>query len=204
MPNDATVFLVDDDPGALDSLQFLLKSNGFSVETFSSPREFLNSYDADRPGCLVLDLRMPEMDGLALQERLRSRETQLPIIFVTGHGDVPHCAQAIKAGAIDFLEKPVRSDVILDRVRCALETDQRNRRVQATHPEITACIARLTPREKEMMGFLLRGEDMKTIAGKLDIGIQTVAKHRTRVLDKMQVWNEAELVRLLMDYPLEG
>ena len=147
---------------------------------------------------------MPEMDGLALQERLLSREPRLPILFVTGHGDVPHCAQALKAGALDFLEKPVRSDIILDRVRYALETDQRNRRVKATHPEITARIAQLTPREKEMMVFLLRGEDMKTISGKLDIGIQTVAKHRTRVLDKMQVRNEAELVRLLRDYPLEG
>ena len=204
MSTDATVFLVDDDPAALDSLQFLLKSNGFAVETFSSAREFLKSHDSDRPGCLVLDLRMPEMDGLALQERLSSQKTRLPIIFVTGHGDVLQCAQAFKAGALDFLEKPVRREVILDRVRQALETDQRNRRVQATHPEIAACIALLTPREKEMMGFLIKGEGMKTIAGKLDIGIQTVAKHRTRVLEKMQVRNEAELVQLLRDYPLDG
>ena len=204
MPTDATVFLVDDDPAALDSLRFLLESNGIAVETFTSPRDFLNSHDSDRPGCLVLDLCMPEIDGLALQQRLLSRETRIPILFVTGHGDVPHCAQALKAGALDFLEKPVRSDVILDRVRYALETDQRNRRVKATHPEITTRVMQLTPREKEMMGFLLRGEDMKTISGKLDIGIQTVAKHRTRVLDKMQVRNEAELVRLFKDYPMEG
>ena len=204
MPTDATVFLVDDDPAALDSLRFLLESNGIAVETFTSPRDFLNSHDSDRPGCLVLDLCMPEMDGLALQERLLSRETRIPILFVTGHGDVPHCAQALKAGALDFLEKPVRSDVILDRVRYALETDQRNRRIKATHPEITSRVMQLTPREKEMMGFLLRGEDMKTISGKLDIGIQTVAKHRTRVLDKMQVRNEAELVRLFRDYPMDG
>ena len=204
MPTDATVFLVDDDPAALDSLRFLLESNGIAVETFTSPRDFLNSHDSDRPGCLVLDLCMPEIDGLALQQRLLSRETRIPILFVTGHGDVPHCAQALKAGALDFLEKPVRSDVILDRVRYALETDQRNRRVKATHPEITTRVMQLTPREKEMMGFLLRGEDMKTISGKLDIGIQTVAKHRTRVLDKMQVRNEAELVRLFKDYPMDG
>ncbi|MGO9113963.1 MAG: response regulator transcription factor [Thermoguttaceae bacterium] len=204
MPTDATVFLVDDDPAALDSIQFLLKSNGFSVEPFSSASEFLKSYDPNRPGCLVLDLCMPEMDGLALPERLLSREPRLPILFVTGHGDVPHCAQALKAGAVDFLEKPVRSDIILDRVRYALEVDQRNHRVKAMHPEIAARIAQLTPREKETMVFLLRGEDMKTISGKLDIGIQTVAKHRTRVLDKMQVRNEAELVRLLRDYPVEG
>ncbi len=204
MPTDATVFLVDDDPAALDSIQFLLKSNGFSVEPFSSASEFLKFYDPNRPGCLVLDLCMPEMDGLALQERLLSREPRLPILFVTGHGDVPHCAQALKAGALDFLEKPVRSDIILDRVRYALEMDQRNRRLKAAHPEITARIAQLTPREREMMVFLLRGEDIKTISVKLDIGIQTVAKHRTRVLDKMQVRNEAELVRLLRDYPVEG
>jgi two-component system, LuxR family, response regulator FixJ len=133
-----------------------------------------------------------------------SRETRLPIIFVTGHGDVPHCAQALKAGALDFLEKPVRREVILERVRCALETDQRNRRVKSTHPEITARITLLTPREREMMDLLLLGMDMKKIAAGLDIGIQTVAKHRTRVLDKMQVQNEAELVRLLGDYPLKG
>lgn len=203
MPTDATVFLVDDDPGVLDSLRFFLESNGFCVETFSSPRDFLSSYDSNRPGCLVLDLCMPEMDGLALQQRLLSREPRLPIIFVTGHGNVPHCVQALKAGAVDFLEKPVRHEVILDRIRCALETDQRDRRVRTTHPEITAHIVLLTPREREMMGFLLNGEDMKTIAGKLDIGIQTVAKHRTRVLDKMQVRNEAELVRLLKDFPLK-
>jgi two-component system, LuxR family, response regulator FixJ len=204
MSSDATVFLVDDDRAALDSLRFLLESNGFSVETFSSPREFLDSYDPNRPGCLVLDLCMPEMDGLALQGRVLSQEPRLPIIFVTGHGDVQHCAQAFKAGAIDFLEKPVRHEAIVERVRQALEMDQRNRRVRATHPEITACIALLTPREKEMMSFLLRGEDMKSISGKLEIGIQTVAKHRTRVLDKMQVRNEAELVRLLRDFPWEG
>jgi len=204
MSTDATVFLVDDDPGVLDSLQFLLKSNGFSVETFTSARDFLNSYDTDRPGCLVLDLSMPEMDGLALQDRLLHREPRLPIIFVTGHGDVPQCVQALKAGALDFLEKPVRSSVILERVRYALEADQRNRRVQTTHPEITARIALLTPRQKEMMGFLLTGEDMKTISRKLEISIQTVAKHRTRVLDKLQVRNEAELVRLLINYPLDG
>ena len=204
MPTDATVFLVDDDPAALDSLRFLLESNGIAVETFTSPRDFLNSHNSNRPGCLVLDLCMPEIDGLALQQRLLSRETRIPILFVTGHGDVPHCVQALKAGALDFLEKPVRSDVILERVRYALETDQRNRRVRTTHPEITARMALLTPREREMMGFLLNGEDMKTISGKLDIGIQTVAKHRTRVLDKMQVRNEAELVRLFKDYPLEG
>jgi two-component system, LuxR family, response regulator FixJ len=203
MPTDTTVFLVDDDPAALDSLQFLLRSNGFAVESFSSANEFLKSYDSDRPGCLVLDLCMPEMDGLALQECLLSREWRIPIIFVTGHGDVPHCVQALKAGAVDFLEKPVRREVILDRVRRALETDQRNRRVKAKHPEIATCIAQLTPREKEMMGFLIRGEGMKTIAGKLGIGIQTVAKHRTRALNKMQVRNEAELVRLLRDYPQE-
>ncbi len=110
----------------------------------------------------------------------------------------------MKAGAVDFLEKPVLPNVILDRVRHALEMDQRSRRVRAGQPEISARIAQLTQRENEMMGFLLRGEDMKTIAGKLDIGIQTVAKHRTRVLEKMRVRNEAELVRLLRDYPLEG
>jgi two-component system, LuxR family, response regulator FixJ len=204
MSDKATVFLVDDDPGALASLGFLLESNGFVVRTFSSAHDFLGRVAPDQSGCLVLDLRMPEMDGLALQGNLRARGTSLPIIFVTGHGDVPHCVQALKAGAVDFLEKPVSRQVILDRVRQALEVDQRNRRVRAKFPEITARIALLTPREKEMMGFLLRAEDVKTIAGRLDIGIQTVAKHRSRVLDKMQVRNEAELVRLLKDYPLEG
>ena len=203
MSTDATVFLVDDDPGALGSLRFLLESNGFSVETFFSASEFLNSCNSDRPGCLVLDLCMPEMDGLELQERLLSREPRLPIIFVTGHGDVPHCAQALKAGAVDFLEKPVSCPVILERVRSALETDQQNRRIQVAQPEITVRIAQLTSREKEILRFLLKGESIKTIAAKLDIGIQTVAKHRARTLEKMQVQNEVELVRLFRNDSLE-
>ena len=199
----ATVFVVDDDPGIREAMRGLLESTGLVVETYSSAAEYLGAYNPNRPGCLVLDLRMPEIDGLELQRRLIAHGPHPPIVFVTAYGDVSQCAEAMKGGAVDFLRKPTDGPKLLDAVRRALERDQRRHRVEATHPQIAARLARLTPREREVMLLLLDGDDMKTIAGRLSIGIQTVAKHRTRVLAKMQVRNEAELVRLLEGYALE-
>jgi len=202
--SDATVYVVDDDPGSLRSTRWLLESVGLSVETYSSAREFLAAYDPGRPGCLLLDLRMPEMDGLDLQKELASRGAHPPIIFVTGYGDVPKCAEAMKTGAIDFLEKPADDKKILSLVRLAMEEGRRRRFAEASSPEITVRIQRLTPREREVMKLLYAGEAMKAIAAKLGISVQTVAKHRTRVLEKMEVSGEAELARILAAHQPEG
>lgn len=202
MNRDATVFVVDDDPGALRSMCWLLESEGFSVEAYSSARGFLAAYDPDHPCCLVLDLRMPEVDGLELQKQLACRGAHAPIIFVSGHGDVPKCAEAMKAGAVDFLEKPADDQKILGLIHQALEKDRRRRRLEAGRPEIAARIRRLTPREHETMLRMLDGGEIKEIAAGFGTSFQTVAKHRARVLAKMEVHNEAELVRLLGDFPL--
>jgi two-component system, LuxR family, response regulator FixJ len=200
---DATVFLVDDDSESLRSLRWLLESEGLVVETYLSGKAFLEAYDPHRPGCLLLDLRMPEMDGLDLQKRIVSLGPHPPIIFVSGHGDVAKCAEAMKAGAVDFLEKPANDAKVLAIVQHALEKDRRRRSIEAPHPDIAARLARLTPRERETMHFMLEGDATKRIASRLGVGNQTAAKHRARVLGKMGVGNEAELVWLLKDYPLE-
>jgi len=199
---ESTVFVVDDDETALASMRWLLESDGLAAETFSSAKEFLLSDGPDRPGCLVLDLRMPGMDGLMLQEKLSERGTHLPIIFVSGCGNVSQCAKAMKNGAVDFLEKPVDDGKMVRLVRQALEEDRQRRLADARAAEIAARIARLTPREHEVMHLLHEGDAIKTIAARFHISFQTAAKHRSRVLAKLDVNNEAALVRLLANYPL--
>lgn len=198
--NSATVFVVDGDSGARKSMKWLLESYGISVETYSSGPDFLNAYDPSHPGCLLLDLRMPNMDGLELQKRLALRNAYLQVIFMSGHGDVPHCADAMKAGAVDFLEKPADDKLVLRIVRRALAKDQHRRNVLASRSETEDRINRLTPREREVMCLLYEGEAMKNIAGRFGISIQTVAKHRTKVLEKLQIRNEADLARMLDNY----
>jgi len=193
-----TVFLVDDDPGARDSMRYLLESDGLAVRAFSSAREFLDAYDPGRPGCLVLDVRMPELDGLELQQKLGARGDHLPIIFVTGYGNVPTCARAMKAGAIDFLEKPVDHDTLLSLVYKGLDQDVARHEQKRQRQEVDRRIASLTEREREVMQFLYQGKSLKQIAVRLGISVQTAAKHRIKVLRKLNVDGETELVRLLM------
>jgi len=197
MRTGTTVFLVDDDPAALDSLRWLMETRGFSVEAYCSASDYLDAYDPHKPGCLVLDVRMPEMDGLALQEKLVAIGERIPIIFVTAHGDVASSVQAMKAGAIDFLEKPVDDEVLLKLVQNALEKDSLRRHQEPQKAEIEMRIQRLSPREREVMELLYAGKSMKRIAIEFGITAQTVAKHRTRVLEKMKVAGDTELVRLL-------
>lgn len=193
-----TVFIVDDDPDALDSLHWLLKSVGLRTETFTSPAAFLREYDPQRPGCVVLDLRMPEMSGLDVQLELLNRGAETPVIIVTGHGDVLMCATAFKAGAVDFIEKPANHQLLLSHIQRAIEQDQRRRESRRGALDLQSRLELLTPREREVMDLLVTGYTLKRIAGELGISAQTAAKHRSRVLVKMQVSTDVELARLVL------
>ena len=197
------VFVVDDDPSALKATCFLIESYGLSAVGYSSAREFLDAYDPAQPGCLVLDMRMPGMTGLELQRRLAESGATLPIIMISGHGDVASCAQAFRAGAIDFLEKPVSDDVLLVRLKEAIARDAKTRRARQANPQFFARLAHLTPREREVMELVAQGLTMKQIAMEFGISIQTASKHRIRLLEKLGVANDIELVRTLMNTPAD-
>lgn len=194
--NKPTVFVVDDDPGVLDSLRFLLMSVGIDAETYSSAHEFLEAYDPDKPGCLVLDVRMPGMSGLELQQELVSRGSPLPIIFLTAHADVPMAVTAVKRGAADFLQKPFRDQQLIDKIQHAIDENARLREELADHNQIAARIASLTPREKEIMALVIEGKPNKVIANELGVSQRTVEIHRARVMEKMQAASLAQLVQM--------
>jgi FixJ family two-component response regulator len=190
-----TVFLIDDAAPVRDALSRLLRAHRFAVAAFASPKEFLEHHNPDRPGCLVLDLKM-RGNGFGLQRTLQEKGSPLPIIFLTGHGDVPKSVQALKGGASDFLTKPVNDEDLLAAVRVAIERDRVLRREQAELTEIRARLATLTPREREVLEFVVAGKLNKQIAGDLGTVEQTVKVHRARVMEKMRVQSVAELVRL--------
>jgi len=193
-----TVFIIDDDPDALDSLRCLLRSVGLPAEPYSQPSQFLQSYDPSRPGCIVLDVRMPEMSGLELQQELVRRGSPPPIIVVTGHADVPVCTTAFRAGAFDFIEKPANHQLLLGRIQRAIERDAAERRARGAAPQYLARRELLTPREREVLELIVSGQTLKQIATTLEISVQTASKHRTRVLEKMRVSTDVELVRLVL------
>lgn len=195
MTTEATIFLVDDDESLRDALVWLLESVELTVENFASADEFLKSFDPSRPGCLVVDIRMPGMSGLELQKQLRDTGVEIPVIIITGHGDVPMCVQAFQHGAFSFLEKPINHQKFLDEIQRAIAHDLETRH-QST--SLTPKLEILSPREREVMDLIAAGSSMKQIASKLVISIQTCSKHRARVLEKMQVTNDVELVRLLL------
>jgi len=203
MKTEGTVFVVDDDPGVQRSIRWLLESDGLDVQTHDTATDFLDEYDPERPGCLVLDMRMPGMDGLQLQERLVADGECPPIIFVTGYGDVPTSVRAMKRGAVDFLEKPITEKVFLKLVHQAIDRDLRRHRMEDRRREIRSRIERLTPREREVMRGLLEGIPTKRIAADLGISVKTASKHRSRVFQKLRVESAAELVRLLSDHSLQ-
>ena len=196
--DDQTIFVVDDDEAVRDSLGALLESAGFEVETFSSGADFLDRLDPKRGGCIVLDVRMPGLSGLEIQEKLTEKRITLPVIIITGHGDVPIAVQAIKAGAMDFIEKPFGDDVILESVGRALERARRNKRDASSAVEIEARMARLTPRERDVLEQLVIGNPNKIIAHKLGISPRTVEIHRARVIEKMEARSLSHLVRLAL------
>jgi two-component system response regulator FixJ len=194
-----TVFVVDDDAAVRDALRFLMRSVGLTAETFTSATEFLDAYRDDRPGCLVLDIRMPGMTGLELQEKLVERRSILPIIFITGHGDVPMAVEAMQAGAHGFIQKPFREQDLLDSINEALQKDAANRVALGELAAIRTRLASLTPREREVMDLVVHGKANKVIAGDLDLSQRTVEIHRARVMEKMEASSLAHLVRMALE-----
>jgi FixJ family two-component response regulator len=190
------VFVIDDDPSMRRSLEGLLRSVGHEVRLFSSAPEFLQAVRSDAPGCLVLDVRLPGMSGLAFQQELTKAGFALPIIFVTGHGDVPMTVRAMKAGAIEFLTKPFDDQVLLDAVHAALERDRARRRDDASQAALRTHYSELTDRERQVMGHVVAGWVNKRIAAELGLSVVTVKVHRGQVMRKMQAKSVAELVRM--------
>lgn len=194
--DDQTVFVVDDDAAVRDALGWLIKSVGLKVETFGSAQEFLEKLNPKRAGCVVLDVRMPGMSGLELQERLTQDKVTLPVIIVTGHGDVPMAVRAVKSGAFDFIEKPFNDQVLLDRIQQALKRFVETRKTEEQRSDVDARLRSLTPREREVLGMVVSGNPNKVIASQLGISCRTVEIHRGRVMEKMRASSLSELVRM--------
>lgn len=195
----STVFLVDDDESVRTSLSRALKKRGFPVLTFESALRFLDEYDPDLPGCLVLDYELPGLDGLELQKRLVKDGVAIPIIFISGHGGVPESVQAMKAGAVDFLEKPFRQHLLVECIETAFAKDLANRASEETRRAARAKYDQLTAREKEIAQFMIANPSntsSKDIGRELDISPRTVDHHRARILEKMDIRSVAELIDL--------
>ena len=199
-----TVFVVDDDQAIRSSLKWLIESVAMQVKTFDSANTFIENYYPGRSGCLLLDVRMPGMSGLELQEYLTEHGINIPVIIITGHGDVPMAIRAMKAGAVDFIEKPFNDELLLESIRHALALDQQQRDKQTQKAEIATRLARLTPREHEVMEMVTGGKANKEIASALGVSAKTVEAHRARVMEKMQAHSLAELVRMAMLANLGG
>jgi FixJ family two-component response regulator len=203
-PPSSTVFVVDDYAPVRSAVSRLLRAAGFAVAAFASPEKFLAQYDPHTPGCLVLDLDMPAVHGLELQRILATKGSVLPIIFLTGHGDIPKSVQAMKRGASDFLTKPVNDKDLLAAVRVAIERDALARREQAKLSEICARLDTLTPREREVLEHVVAGKSNKQTAGDLGVTEATIKMHRARVMAKMKVQAVADLVRLAERCGIKG
>lgn len=195
----ATVFVVDDDEGVRNSLRFLLKSVGLASRTLASASEFLATYKISQPGCLVLDVRMPGLSGLELQQQLNRLGAVIPVIFITGHGDIPMAVEAMQHGAFDFLQKPFRDQDLIDRIQRALERDRRNRAALTEHAKIRERLDSLTPREREVLTLMMRGMPNKVMAAELGVSQRTVEIHRARVMEKSGAGSLAQLVRMVLD-----
>jgi FixJ family two-component response regulator len=190
------VFVVDDDASMRESLKNLIRSVGLRVETLPSAQEFLRAKRGDEPGCLILDVRMPGLSGLDLQKRMAEADVDLPIIFLTGHGDIPMSVRAMKAGAVEFLTKPVREQDLLDAVQQALERDRAVRNQRMKLEGLRERFDSLTPKERDVMGKVVAGLLNKQIAGELGTSETTVKVHRHQVMEKMKATSLAELVRM--------
>ena len=193
---DPIVFVVDDDPLILDGLRSLIKSVGLHVETFGSSREFMQRRPSDAPGCLVLDVRLPGLSGLDLQRELNESNIHIPIIFMTGHGDIPMSVRAMKNGAQEFLTKPVRGQDLLDAVQQAIARDRAARRERAKIADLRTRFDSLTPREREVLDLIVAGLLNKQIAGELNIEEVTIKTHRAHIMQKTHAESLAHLVRM--------
>lgn len=198
MKLEPTVYIVDDDEAVRESLSLLVRVMNFSVACFSSAQAYLDQYDELQVGCLVLDIRMPGMSGLDLQEKLIARESRLPIIFMTGHGDISICVQSFKQGAIDFLEKPYTTQEMCESIRQAFEIDSQYRTDQSRREKVETCTASLTPEEYAVMEGIVSGKPNKVIASELDVSLRTVQFRRTSLMKKMEVDSKAALVQIVL------
>ncbi|HEB97114.1 MAG TPA: response regulator transcription factor [Sedimenticola thiotaurini] len=198
MTRESTVFVVDDDAEVRAALQLLMESVGLRVEAFGSAQDYLEQFDPDRSGCLLLDVRMPGMSGLDLQARLAAERLHPPVIIITGHGDVPMAVRAVQAGAVDFIEKPFNDQALLDSVHRALERDDRQRGEASRLADIRARYERLTPREREVLELVVAGKRNKVIAADLGVSQSTVEAHRARVMEKMEAATLSDLMRMML------
>jgi two-component system, LuxR family, response regulator FixJ len=194
-----TVIVIDDDEAVRSSLKLLLRSVKLPVSVYASAQEFLPKYTLDQPGCMIVDVRMPGMSGLELQQQLNLRGAMIPVIFITGHGDIPMAVEAMRYGAFDFLQKPFRDQDLLDRVQRALEKDAKNRREFARSDRIRELYDLLTPREREVLELVTSGKLNKVMAVELGVSQRTIEIHRARVMEKMQANSLAQLVRMMLD-----
>jgi two-component system response regulator FixJ len=198
MHPEPTVFIVDDDKEVREAIELLMTSIGLATQSFPSAQAYLDSFDPNRPGCLILDVRMKGMSGLDLQQRLAAEALHPPIIMITGHGDVPMAVRAVKSGAIDFIEKPFNDQVLLDAIHRALERDDENRGQASRLADIRERIERLTPREREILEQVAAGKRNKVIAADLNISQSTVEAHRAKVMEKMEARSLSDLMRMLL------
>lgn len=193
------VYIVDDDDAVRNSLRLLLKSVGLAAVALPTAHEFLSSYDPQQPGCLILDVRMPGMSGLELQQQLNLRGAVIPVIFITGHGDIPMAVEAMQHGAFDFLQKPFRDQDLIDRIQRALAKDRTNRAELTERSKVRERFESLTPREREVLALVTSGKPNKVMAAELGVSQRTVEIHRARVMEKMNASSLAQLVRMMMD-----
>jgi two-component system, LuxR family, response regulator FixJ len=196
MPHDAVVHLIDDDEAVRQALAFMLTASGFAVRVYESAMAFLDAIATVQPGCIVTDVRMPGMDGLELQRQLRARKIGMPVIVITGHGDVPLAVEAMKAGAVDFIEKPFGKDVLLSAIKIAVDQQSRNIRRDEEVSAIQTKLATLSPREREVLEGLVAGQPNKVIAFDLKLSARTIEVHRANVMVKMGATSLSDLVRM--------
>jgi FixJ family two-component response regulator len=197
--SEPTVFIVDDDDAVLDSIAELVMSVGLRAATFRSAQEFRDSFNPERPGCLVLDVRMAHTSGLALQEQLNAIGARIPIVFISGHGDISIAIKTIKAGAVDFVQKPYHEQQLLDSINEALRRDADTRQVTDNGEGFAERLAALTERERDILEHVVQGLSSKSIARVLDISYRTVELHRSHIMEKLRVRSVAELIRLVIE-----
>jgi RNA polymerase sigma factor (sigma-70 family) len=198
----SVIYLVDDDIIIRDSLSVLIESIGLKINSFESAQSFLNSYIPDQPGCLILDVRMPIMNGLELQEELSKRNIQIPIIFISGNAEIPDSAKAFRAGAVDFLEKPFDTNLLIERIYEALSKDIENKKQRLGNSKTQACFNTLSNREKEVLQLIINNYSNKEVAKELGVSHRTIEAHRARIMEKMQVGSTTELVGVIVSHAL--